>query len=51
MIINGSLAALLSELGVLAAGLLALVAGLELVYLTLKRKASLRAASRAKRAT
>ena len=49
MITDGSLAAQLTELAVLATGLLALVAGLELVYLGLKRKASLRNASGTKR--
>lgn len=42
MITDGSLDAPLSELAVLIIGLLTLVAGLQLVYLALKRKASLR---------
>lgn len=49
MITDGSLAAQLSELAVLVTGLLTLVAGLELVYLGLKRKATLRNGSGTRR--
>lgn len=49
MITDGNMTTQISELVVLAAGLLSLVAGLQLVYLALKRKASLKHASGTKR--